>query len=97
VRLYLPASIGSARKARRSGRVEFGIRASGPVHAVRITLDRGGRRLGRATLERIVGRAVVRLRVNRARARSGRVTLTVTARDGQGRPVKATGRPRLAR
>jgi Trypsin len=97
VQIYLPASLGSARKARRRGRVTVNLRASGPVTAVKVTLKRGRRLLGRAGAERIVGRRAVRVKVRKARVRRGKVRLAVSARDGRGRRVTATGRPRFSR
>jgi hypothetical protein len=97
VRIVLPAALGSARHARRSGRVRFTLRASGPVRSVKITLKRRNRLLGRITVNRIVGQRVVVLKISKARVAQGRLRLTVTARDGRNRAVKAANRPRLRR
>jgi trypsin len=97
VRIYLPSSVGSARKARRAGTLSFGVRASGPVKSVRITVRRGRALVGRTTVDRIVGQRSVKVRVKRSRVKAGRVTLRVTALDGHNRPVKAAGKPKLER
>ena len=97
VLVRLPPRLGSARRARRSGRLRVLVRASHSVRAIRIVVRRGRRivAVGRQarTLRR---RGRVTLRV-RSGLRAGRATVTLTARDAEGRRVRAVRRVRVAR
>ncbi len=97
VLVRLPARLGSAAAARRTRRLRVLVRANGPLSRIRIRLRRGGRVVGtgaRARTLRRSGRVVVRLR---RPARAGRVSIVLTARDGEGRSVRAVRRARFGR
>jgi secreted trypsin-like serine protease len=96
-RLRLPARLGSARRARRRGRLTVVLRTTAPVRAIRMTLRRIGRTVAagrRASLRRARGRVVLRVRPG---LRAGRATLRVRARDGAGRRLAAARRVRVRR
>ncbi len=97
VLIRLPARLGSAAAARRTRRLRVLVRANGSLSRIRIRLRRAGRVIGaggRARTLRRRGRVVVRLR--RA-PRAGRVSIVLTARDAEGRPVRAVRRARFGR
>ncbi len=97
VLVRLPRRLGSASRARRAGRIRLLVRTSHPLRRIRVSVRRGrtvvasGRRAG---VLRRSGR--VTLRVRRA-LRSGRAVVTLTARDAEGRRVRAVRRVRLRR
>jgi secreted trypsin-like serine protease len=95
--VQLPRRLGSAARARRAGRIRLLVRTSRPLRGIRVTLRRGrvvvasGRR-ARA----LSARGRVSLRVRRG-LRAGGAVLTLTARDSEGRRVRAVRRVRLRR
>jgi hypothetical protein len=97
VLVRLPKRLRSAARARRSGRLRVLVRTSHRVRRIRIVVRRGRRvvAIGRRarTLHR---RGRVTLRVRRG-LRAGRATVILTARDGEGRRVRAVRRVRVTR
>ena len=96
-RLTLPRRLGSARAARRRGRLSVRLRTTAPLRSITVTLRQRGRTVARGTrasLRSSSGR--VRLRVRRG-LRRGRATLRVSARDAAGRRVSASRRATLRR
>jgi secreted trypsin-like serine protease len=100
VKVRFTRSLGSARYAAKSGRVKLALVASGPVFSVRASLTRikHGHKLivAKGTLRRLVGSGLLRMKL-RAKARAGSLRLTLSAKDAQGRRVKASGSVRLKR
>jgi secreted trypsin-like serine protease len=96
-RLALPARLGSARAARRRGRLAVRLRTTAPLRSISVTLRQRGRTVARGTrrsLRSSRGRVVLRVRRG---LRAGRATLRVRARDAAGRRVSASRRVRLRR
>jgi secreted trypsin-like serine protease len=81
---------------RLSGRLRVLVRVSGPVSGIRLRLRRGGRTIATGRRARTLasrGRIALRPR----RVRTGRARLVLTARDAEGRTVRAARRVRVAR
>jgi secreted trypsin-like serine protease len=96
-RITLPRRLGSARAARRRGRLRITLRTTGPLRSISARVRRGRRTVAsgrRRSLRRSRGR--VGLRVRRG-LRRGRATLVVTARDTTGRRLVAARRVTLRR
>jgi secreted trypsin-like serine protease len=96
-RLTLPRRLGSARAARRRGRLTVRLRTTAPVRSLVVTLRQRGRTVARGTrtsLRSSRGRVVLRVRRG---LRAGRATLRVSARDGAGRRVSGSRRVSLGR
>ena len=100
VKLTFSRSLGSARAARKTKRLRLRLVSSGPVHSVRVSLTRSksGRKVivAKGTLANLVGTGQLKLKL-RARAKAGSLRLVISAKDAQGRPVKASGSVRLKR
>jgi Trypsin len=100
VKLRFSRSLGSAKSAAKSRRVKLRLVASGPVFSVHVSLTRakGGKTLvvAKGKLTKLVGVAQLRMKL-RVRPKAGSLRLVVSARDAQGRPVKASGSVRLKR
>jgi trypsin len=98
VKLRFSRSLGSAKSAAKSHRLKLRVVASGPVFSVRARLIRsaGGKKVvvARGSLRKLVGEGQLKLKL-RARAKPGSLRLVISARDAQGRPVKASGPVRL--
>jgi secreted trypsin-like serine protease len=95
LRVRLPRSLGSARRARRRGAFLLRLRFTAPVR-VTATLKRGKRLLARGS-RRNVRRGTIRMRLTRRSVRPGRAVLRVVAVDAQGRRITASRRVRLGR
>jgi hypothetical protein len=95
-RIALPARLGSARAARRTGRLRVRVRTSEPLRSVRLTLRRGGRTVAARRLRSLRGTRRISLRVRRG-LRAGRASLRLTAIDTRGRRTTVSRRVRLAR
>lgn len=95
VQLTLPSKLGKSKKVRRTRRAIFTVRSSGPVTNLRITLKRGRKFVGRASLSRLIGETRVRMKVRRKHVRRGTYRIYATARDGQNRRVTAKRRARM--
>jgi secreted trypsin-like serine protease len=96
-RLTLPRRLGSARAARRRGRLTIRLSTSAPVRSLVVTLRQRGRTVARGTrrsLRSSRGRVVLRVRRG---LRAGRATLRVRASDTSGRRVSASRRVSLGR
>jgi secreted trypsin-like serine protease len=97
VAVTLPRRLGSAARARRSGRLRVLVRVSRPVSGIRLRLRRAGRTVASGRRARTLSaRGRVTLRAGR-RVRAGRALLVLTARDGDGRTVRAVRKVRLRR
>ncbi len=96
VLVRLPARLGSAARARRSDRLRVLVRPNRAIRGIRLTLRRGGRTVAAGRRGSLRSRGRVTLRV-RSRLRAGRATLTLTARDAEGRRVRVVRRVRLSR
>jgi secreted trypsin-like serine protease len=100
VKLRFSRSLGSAKSARKARRVKLRLIATGPVFSVRASLTRvkNGKKLivAKGTLSKLVGAAQLKMKL-RAKAKAGSLRLTISAKDAQGRPVKASGSVRLKR
>jgi hypothetical protein len=100
VKLTFSRSLGSARSARKTKRVRLRLVTSGPVHSIRVSLTRSksGRKVivAKGTLANLVGTGQLRMKL-RARAKAGSLRLVISAKDAQGRTVKASGSVRLKR
>jgi trypsin len=100
VKLRFSHSLGSARSVAKSRRVKLRLIASGPVFSVHVSLTRtkGGHKVvvAKGKLARLVGAAQLKMKL-RVRPKAGSLRLVVSAKDAQGRPVKASGSVRLKR
>jgi hypothetical protein len=100
VTLRFSKSLGSARKAVRSRRLRVHVISSGPVFSLKVTLTRSAHgkvvTLARGKLSRLTGDTTLKLKVLKA-LRRGTLRLKLTARDAQGKTVKAAGSARLTR
>jgi hypothetical protein len=95
-RLTIQRRVGSARIARRRGRVLVDIRSTRNLRALRVTL-RQRRRTVAVGRRELIGRAVLlRMRI-REGLRPGGAILTLTARDDLGRRVAVVSRVTLRR
>ena len=96
-RLTLPRRLGSARAARRRGRLTVRLRTTAPLRSITVTVRQRGRTVARGTrrsLRSSSGRVVLRVRRG---LRRGRATLRVSARDAAGRRVTGSRRAVLGR
>ena len=100
VKLRFSKILGSAKAARKARRVKLRLVATGPVFSVRASLTRskGGKKVivAKGTLGKLVGAAQLKMKL-RERAKAGSLRLVISAKDAQGRPVKASGSVRLKR